>query len=167
MRYFLGIPIKLTDELVRFRNHYDIRASVLEPHITIIPPFEEEKLTGDFIAHVESVVTSTTKTVLVTTGVLITEQGHIFYMLDQNGNRFLEDLYQKLCAFPDFLSMQQSPLLPHIMLGKIRLSWLDERFREEIEALCVPQQFPIELVRLYKSVGWRKKRLIIQDFHFS
>lgn len=168
--YYLGVPVMLSDALDGFRNLFDPKYGVNEPHATLVAPFPAHLMCDELDKHFAHVIAQFKKQVIIASDYYITPQGYIFYTFDTASAQIMSELYDRLHQHSSLESYRERgrPFLPHITIGKFDgekgIPWL---VRSTLPEICERSEIAFDHVRLYGILAEPKKRVHVKDYLLS
>jgi 2'-5' RNA ligase len=109
------------DIIQQIRSKYDPISALIEPHITLVFPFESEISTNDLEAHIDAVLPSYEPFLLKFSGYSVSHDNYLFLDLIQGKNHVVE-IHDKLYTGILFPYLKPWKYVPHITLGKFYTS---------------------------------------------
>lgn len=108
---------KESSELRWLREIYDPLEQVLNPHITLIHPFDSDVSDSEIIEHISKVISSWNSFNILTGPLYPTEQHNLFLLLSK-GNENVLKLHTQLNTVPLIDLGARVPYIPHITIGR-------------------------------------------------
>lgn len=165
--YYLGIPVQLSKRLNDFRQKFDPKYNVNEPHATLVAPFSANLMTPELDQHIAQIIAQFKQQTITASGFYITPQGYIFYTFVQSSAELLQALYDRLHQHAALVQHKEKdhPFLPHITIGKFESEHdVSQSVREILPEMCVRQDMLFDRVRLYGILDEPKKRAHVKDY---
>lgn len=168
--YYLGIPVQLSKKLNDFRQKFDPKYNVNEPHATLVSPFSANIMTPELDQYIAQTIVQFKQQIITASGFYITPQGYVFYTFDQSSAELLQALYDRLHQHAALAQHKEKghPFLPHITIGKFESEHdVPQSVREILPDICVRQDMLFDRVRLYGILDEAKKRVHVKDWLLS